>query len=477
MSNDLPELPRPQHWRQEATDTCGFRGVEAYTPDEMRAYAEAAILAHRERQAGEAVAWRFRFHTDTSFAGGVNVRPWVLTDKEPAQSAEIESEALGVLASLPAPQAVQAESMRERLQKQCSAWGAYWRASDAHGVELTKPQAIELLQDALGVEVEIKDNGCQACDGTGMIGGPSYYSPDEGGVPCPDCAEPSPDGKAEQAEAQGWRDVIQKALDAWYRYGSERPYDPDIEALEWSDEFKALRALATASIPEAGVPGNEGSWQATGEPTIFDFGHANHRIETTKAEQAEAPNAWAEHYDELKATLTGAHGVMENLSAMERKIGPLGSHGRGYTHKITKALRHLESLHKLLATQPTASNAGEQAAVTQDEHIGALIAKHFGTLGADEYKRIHLLLRAALQPKQVAQDSAVLAYLDDLKDDAAAHIWPDDLERCQTRECVVGVTSVRMGSPNGNTVPLFSREQVAEALRAARARGEGADRR
>ena len=196
----------------------------------------------------------------------------------------------GALASPPAPKEMQAESMRERLQKQCSAWGAYWRASDAHGVELTKPQAIELLQDALGVEVEIKDNGCQTCDGTGMIGGPSYYSPDEGGVPCLDCAAPSPDGKAEQAEAQGWRDVIQKALDAWYRYGSERPYDPDIEALEWSDEFKALRALATASIPEAGVPGNEGSWQATGEPTIFDFGHANHRIETTKAEQEEAPS-------------------------------------------------------------------------------------------------------------------------------------------------------------------------------------------
>jgi hypothetical protein len=37
------------------------------------------------------------------------------------------------------------------------------------------------------VEVEIKDNGCETCDGVGMIGGPSYYAPDEGGVPCPDC--------------------------------------------------------------------------------------------------------------------------------------------------------------------------------------------------------------------------------------------------------------------------------------------------
>ena len=68
----------------------------------------------------------------------------------------------------------------------------------------------------------------------------------------------------------------------------------------------------------------------------------------------------------------------------------------------------------------------------------------------------------------------ILAYLDDLKDDAAAHIWPEDLERCQTSECVVEVTSVRMGSPEGRTMPLFSREQVADAIRAASSAGEQA---
>lgn len=57
-----------------------------------------------------------------------------------------------------------------------------------------------------------------------------------------------------------------------------------------------------------------------------------------------------------------------------------------------------------------------------------------------------------------------LDYLDELKDDAAVHIWPDDLAKCQTSECVVEVASVRLGSPDGKTVPLFSREQVAAAL-------------
>lgn len=49
------------------------------------------------------------------------------------------------------------ETLRVELQKMCSAWGAYWRGSDAHGVELTTEQAVELLQNALNVEVEIKN--------------------------------------------------------------------------------------------------------------------------------------------------------------------------------------------------------------------------------------------------------------------------------------------------------------------------------
>lgn len=30
---------------------------------------------------------------------------------------------------------------------------------------------------------------CQTCKGNGLIGGPSFYAPDEGGVLCPDCSE------------------------------------------------------------------------------------------------------------------------------------------------------------------------------------------------------------------------------------------------------------------------------------------------
>lgn len=88
----------------------------------------------------------------------------------------------------------------------------------------------------------------------------------------------------------------------------------------------------------------------TGRYHPFEFEKAweawqAHAASTPKA----APSATSEHLDEIEATLRGAHAIMETLSSQERKIGPLGSHGRGYTHKITKALQHLESLRAALS--------------------------------------------------------------------------------------------------------------------------------
>ncbi|NDZ11541.1 hypothetical protein C7T35_01170 [Variovorax sp. WS11] len=106
---------------------------------------------------------------------------------------------LGIPSAVEPVAVMEADTLRSQLQKQCSEWGTYWRASDSHGVELTKPQAIELLGNALGVEVEIKDNGCATCDGTGMIGG----------EPCPDCTPPASPAEqaATQAEAPMWPEM------------------------------------------------------------------------------------------------------------------------------------------------------------------------------------------------------------------------------------------------------------------------------
>lgn len=72
-----------------------------------------------------------------------------------------------------------------------------------------------------------------------------------------------------------------------------------------------------------------------------------------------------EHYDEVKATLQGAHRIMESLSAIERRVGPVGSHARGYTHKITNALRHLDAL---LA-------ASAAPAIGDSQHLANLLAR------------------------------------------------------------------------------------------------------
>ena len=73
-------------------------------------------------------------------------------------------------------------------------------------------------------------------------------------------------------------------------------------------------------------------------------------------------------------------------------------------------------------------------------------------------------LIAGTPPPSQEYAELVLASLDALKDDAAAHIFPSDLRKCETGECVVKVCSVRVGSPHENSVPLFSREQVSDAL-------------
>jgi hypothetical protein len=78
--------------------------------------------------------------------------------------------------------------------------------------------------------------------------------------------------------------------------------------------------------------------------------------QTPENAQPEGRKALVEHFDELEATLKGAHAVMETVSGLERRVGPVGSHARGYTHKITKALRHLEALR---ASLPPAQAAGD----------------------------------------------------------------------------------------------------------------------
>lgn len=87
------------------------------------------------------------------------------------------------------------------------------------------------------------------------------------------------------------------------------------------------------------------------------------------AEQGEAPGT-SEHYDEVRATLTGLKVFVESLCSPEiyRRLGPAASHARGYTHKITNALKHLDAL----ATQPTQA---PPAAPEAEQGFAALLVR------------------------------------------------------------------------------------------------------
>ncbi len=94
----------------------------------------------------DAYRWRFKAGND---------RTWRHCATMPGfDPAIVESEPLFIAADR-AERAAPTPTLTTRLQQQCSDWGVYWRAPDAHGVELSIEQAAELLRDALGVEVEI----------------------------------------------------------------------------------------------------------------------------------------------------------------------------------------------------------------------------------------------------------------------------------------------------------------------------------
>ena len=133
------------------------------------------------------------------------------------------------------------EAFCRRLQQRCVDWGAYWRASDDHGVTLTSEQAIDLLRDVLGVDIEIKSA-------------------------TPPAAEREEAGADEEETYKiGYRDGYNEAVqgidvltggDGEYRYCTDHDPDrhtPDAAAMKRriEERFDALQAAQPAQQDEA----------------------------------------------------------------------------------------------------------------------------------------------------------------------------------------------------------------------------------
>lgn len=81
-------------------------------------------------------------------------------------------------------------------------------------------------------------------------------------------------------------------------------------------------------------------------------------------------NTVQEALDEIEAVLKGAHSIMETVSGMERRVGTVGSHARGYTHKITMALERLGRLRAATGTaveeRPSGPVKGSETTVSKE---------------------------------------------------------------------------------------------------------------
>lgn len=273
MSNiKLPALPVPiarlyrdktnqKRWDSRA---CSGDDIAVYSAQYMRDYAEAAILADRERQAGEAVAWMMKWpnHSPSFTTDKSDYVTWF--NGKPSYPEEL----IPLFASLPAPQAVQdgwklvpvepTEGMRAAIVSEMDRQEAHWQYN---------PVALYMVMLA---------------------------------------AAPSPDGKAEQAEAPSYCDstpllhVGESSFEGWFS-----DYNPAGKG----DKQRMRDAYA------AGM----------GDPLV---------TYASKAEQAEAPSDAAREV--FAAGIVHHYGVPEETSfACARRV-------------------------LALATQPTASNAGER---------------------------------------------------------------------------------------------------------------------
>lgn len=64
--------------------------------------------------------------------------------------------------------------------------------------------ALENLVAGYSTDAEQQPVKCRTCNDQGMIGGPSYREPDEGGIPCPDCATVAPADQAGERDFDSW---------------------------------------------------------------------------------------------------------------------------------------------------------------------------------------------------------------------------------------------------------------------------------
>lgn len=194
----------------------------------------------------------------------------LIRDAEAAEKAEAERQRQAA-----AEEAAKAEEAR-RLEEQRKAQEAEAQRLADIAADIERQRAdLEAKQQAAAAAAEpaspapSPEPECATCNDNGLIGGPSYHAPDDGGVPCPDCTPPAEDGR-----------ILCRG--------------PEIRALAHQIAFRdAVHDLQDAvGVPRKFMPLDtpaEGGWLGV------DYAKAEAADDTPTA--ADIVNLVAEHYD------------------------------------------------------------------------------------------------------------------------------------------------------------------------------------
>jgi hypothetical protein len=110
---------------------------------------------------------------------------------------------------------------------------------------------------------------------------------------------------------------------------------------------------------------------------------------------------------------------------------------------------------------PACQGTGERRVLT-DEQIEDMFFGEIDNRTLSFARAIEAAVLSALAEKDA---DAVLAFLN--SDEAAAHIYPSELDRFKENECHGVAYSIAVGCPEERSVPLFTIEQIRAALQSA----------
>ena len=89
---------------------------------------------------------------------------------------------------------------------------------------------------------------CATCNDNGLVGGPSYSDPSEGGIPCPDCQDANGEITLEMFIAITAKDLM-VFRDTWLKNNGQHPDTWPLRMKEgdWFDQYLCHAAGAGAS--------------------------------------------------------------------------------------------------------------------------------------------------------------------------------------------------------------------------------------